>query len=100
MAELDPASTVKDGSVEATLATAQQSNTISVGSVLARSETILVLGALAGTVDPRLSLRLTARTPVVDVVGLHSDGVWHVLSDFGDRLMRKPILLPRAGCDP
>ena len=60
VAEFDPASAVKDGAVETALATAQQSHAVLVRRVLARAEPVLMLRALALTVDPRLRVRLAA----------------------------------------
>ena len=56
VAKLNPACTIEDWSIEATLATTEQTNTVLVCCILSGSETILVFRTLALTVDPRLSL--------------------------------------------
>ncbi len=97
--ELDPACPVKNGSIEARFAPTEQPNPVSVSRVLTWAEPLLMLGALALTIDPRLGLRLSTGAPMVYLVSLYSNSVRHILRYLRDGLIRKPIFFPWPGCN-
>ena len=100
VAELYPASSVKNRSVKTALASAKQPNAVFVCRVHSRAEPVFVLRALTVTVDPRLSLRFATRAPVINLLGFDPNCVGRVLCNLRDGFMREPLFFPRTGHNP
>lgn len=100
VAELYPASSIKNRSVKTALASAKQPNAVFVCRVHSRAKTVFVLRTLTAPVDPRLSLWFAAGAPVINLLSFHPYCIGWVLCNLRDRFMREPLFLPRTGNNP